>query len=87
MHQIENKLEKALGEAVEKDNIDDFKAMASTSLQNAMERVEEEFAKHPKRPILIENITELRENIQSAETITDPKEFFSAIYAIMRTTR
>jgi Mg-chelatase subunit ChlD len=87
MHQIENKLEKALEEAVEKDNIDGFKAMASTSLQNAMERVDEEFAKHPKRPILIEHITELKENIQSAETITDPKEFFSAIYAIMRTTR
>ncbi len=87
MHQIENNLEKALEEAVDKDNIDGFKAKASTSLQNAMERVEEEFAKHPKRPILIEHITILKESIQSAETITDPREFFSTIYAIMRTTR
>ena len=76
-----------LEEAVDKDNIDGFKAKASTSLQNAMERVEEEFAKHPKRPILIEHITILKESIQSAETITDPREFFSTIYAIMRTTR
>lgn len=87
MQQVENRLENALKEAVDKDNIDGFKAKASTSLQNAMERVEEEFAKHPKRTTLIKQITILKEKIQSAETITDPREFFSTIYAIMRTTR
>jgi len=87
MHQVENNLENALKEAVDNDNIDGFKAEASTSLENARERVEESFAKHPKRSILLERITTLMESIQKEETIADPKEFFSAIYAIMRTTR
>ena len=87
MHQVENNLENALKEAVDNDNIDGFKAEASTSLENARERVEESFAKHPKRSILLERIETLMENIQKEETIADPKEFFSAIYAIMRTTR
>ena len=87
MHQVESNLENALKEAVESDSIDDFKAKAAVSLKGAMKTVESGFSKHPKRPILEEHIATLNEKIQTAETISDPSEFFSTIYAIMRTTR
>ena len=87
MQRIEQDLSEALDLAAKEDDIDKFKNNAMESLGNAEATIEKSFGTHPKRTILSEKINELKEQISKAETILDPKAFFSTIYAIMRTTR
>ena len=87
MQRIEQSLSEALDLAAKEDDIYKFKHIAMKSLSDAEETIEKGFATHPKRTILSEKINELKEQISKADTILDPKAFFSTIYAIMRTTR
>jgi peptidoglycan hydrolase CwlO-like protein len=87
MQRIEQSLSEALEAAAVRDDISEFKNKAMAALSNSEETIERNFALHPKRGILSEKINQLKEQITSAQTILDPKAFFSTIYAIMRTTR
>ena len=87
MQRIEQSLSEALDLAAGEDDISKFKNSAMESLSVAEATIERNFASHPKRSILSEKISELKEQISGAQTILDPKAFFSTIYAIMRTTR
>lgn len=87
MYNLEREINDELENAAEIDNISMFKAKVQSILDRTMELVEKSFNKHPKRSMLEENITALKLGIEESKTIVDPKEFFSTIYALMRTTR
>lgn len=87
MKEVDDDIEHHLDSAGKADNIDMFKNNVKVSLNKAIERIETSFQKHPRRVTLLEHITQLSNLIDEANTIVDPKEFFSTIYAVMRTTR
>ena len=87
MQRIERDLTEALDNAAKTNEMSEFKKSAMASLSAAEETIERSFGAHPKRSILSEKISELKEQISLASTIVDSKAFFSTIYAIMRTTR
>lgn len=87
LKEVEEKINDALESAVKNENIEMFKDTVQISLNQALKRVETNFAKHPKRDTLTDTITGLKKMIDKEKDIVDPKEFFSTIYALMRTTR
>lgn len=91
VHSLTRKIEIDIHLALEKsqkmDDISMFKADVKGCLEQAILRINKQMAKHPKQSFLLEKINNLSEQINASDTIQDPKEFFSSIAALMRTTR
>ncbi|MDA8551629.1 VWA domain-containing protein [Candidatus Poseidoniales archaeon] len=84
---IEIDIHSALEESQRTDDISMFKMNVKDCLEQAIVRIHKQMAKHPKQTFLLEKINYLSEQISASDTIQDPKEFFSSIAALMRTTR
>jgi Mg-chelatase subunit ChlD len=88
LHGLESKLEKALQKAATMDDgIRIFQSEATEALEDCKRLIESDLVRNPRRDDLEKFVNNFLETLNKADTVADPRVYFSTLFAEMRTRR